>query len=939
MIIRKLELNGFGKFRNKEIQLSDGLNVIYGPNEAGKSTMQKFVEGMFFGFKKPYKSRRVFTYELLAYQPWEGEQYQGALEFENQGKVYRIDRNFKEDDVIIGNAQTGEILNKKFKQHKGTKEFNLAETHMNLNRNIFSNTISISQGDCISDEELTQEICSKLTNLSYSGSANISIRKASMELERVLKEEVGSEKVLKSPLGQLTRQIQQLEEEKGRLETMVNSIRSYELQLAETRPIIMESIEKKRKKEEETKRLKDSLLAKKLKNIREQEKKIKKINSIIYELEKYRYFPIQQRERVVELKEGIKNVENNLKEINESLKKQKQLVKQPRKYIEKNAHFQDLDFEAASLISRDYALYKSFNDQLIQKKNFMEKTKESLNEIYEELSKEFWKKCGNKDLYEAEKLEDSINSLKNSSLKSKIDLLEEKKNILENQLKGSKNLLLFVLSLVGVILVPTVMLNHLFAFMMTVPFLLSVNVFKQRNQLDQDLQKITNEMQELIEQDCDEQENIEDMHKKLDKILKRNQVQNPRDLRLKISQYGVLLTEKDRLEKDLKVVNREIKDLSQRYREFENDITHMLEKASLWRKGEEITELKIEEFKNRLSDYQSTFNMLMNSEEKIVELEKASNKYEVEMFNLQEESEYIFISAGVKCFEEYFEGCRRHREVEILLEQRLKYEEVLNALLEGTSLQELRKVDLSLIDSQEVQSEVSEAQIKMKQRELEKINEELTRIKSRHAELEAKIEATVKDYRPLTEVEEQLSIKIMERDNLREQGDALRAAIKMIEIVAKEIHRDFAPKLNEKVSSLISKITNNRYQQVKISKEMDITVMAPETGKHVSIHDLSGGTIDQFYFSVRVMIADLVTGNNSLPLILDDCFVQYDRKRLNEVLKCLIELSKKRQVIFFTCHSREIDMLREIKGKFKLIDLEEPKLLFLDRLHKKTEKA
>jgi len=161
----------------------------------------------------------------------------------------------------------------------------------------------------------------------------------------------------------------------------------------------------------------------------------------------------------------------------------------------------------------------------------------------------------------------------------------------------------------------------------------------------------------------------------------------------------------------------------------------------------------------------------------------------------------------------------------------------------------------------------------------------------------------------------------------------------MIEIVAKDIHRDFAPKLNEKVSELISRITNNRYKQVKISKDLDITVMVPETGKHVSIHDLSGGTVDQFYFSARVMIVDLVTGNSNLPLILDDSFVQYDWKRLCEVLKSLVELSKKRQIIFFTCHSREIDLLREIKGKFKLINLEEPKILFLDLLQKKTEKV
>ena len=53
MIIKKLELTAFGKFNNTTIELSEGLNLIGGSNESGKSTIHKFVEGMFFGFFKP----------------------------------------------------------------------------------------------------------------------------------------------------------------------------------------------------------------------------------------------------------------------------------------------------------------------------------------------------------------------------------------------------------------------------------------------------------------------------------------------------------------------------------------------------------------------------------------------------------------------------------------------------------------------------------------------------------------------------------------------------------------------------------------------------------------------------------------------------------------------------------------------------------------------
>ena len=63
MKIRKLGIKSFGKFKDKEIKFEDGLNVIYGNNEAGKSTAHKFIQGVFFGFFKPYSKNKIYSYE------------------------------------------------------------------------------------------------------------------------------------------------------------------------------------------------------------------------------------------------------------------------------------------------------------------------------------------------------------------------------------------------------------------------------------------------------------------------------------------------------------------------------------------------------------------------------------------------------------------------------------------------------------------------------------------------------------------------------------------------------------------------------------------------------------------------------------------------------------------------------------------------------------
>ena len=51
--IIRMQLIGFGKFRDRTIELSPGLNLLEGPNEAGKSTIQAFLTGMFYAFFHP----------------------------------------------------------------------------------------------------------------------------------------------------------------------------------------------------------------------------------------------------------------------------------------------------------------------------------------------------------------------------------------------------------------------------------------------------------------------------------------------------------------------------------------------------------------------------------------------------------------------------------------------------------------------------------------------------------------------------------------------------------------------------------------------------------------------------------------------------------------------------------------------------------------------
>ena len=59
MQIKNMQINNFGKLKNKEIELANGINVIYGENESGKSTLLKFITSMFYGINKNKNGKRI----------------------------------------------------------------------------------------------------------------------------------------------------------------------------------------------------------------------------------------------------------------------------------------------------------------------------------------------------------------------------------------------------------------------------------------------------------------------------------------------------------------------------------------------------------------------------------------------------------------------------------------------------------------------------------------------------------------------------------------------------------------------------------------------------------------------------------------------------------------------------------------------------------------
>lgn len=149
----------------------------------------------------------------------------------------------------------------------------------------------------------------------------------------------------------------------------------------------------------------------------------------------------------------------------------------------------------------------------------------------------------------------------------------------------------------------------------------------------------------------------------------------------------------------------------------------------------------------------------------------------------------------------------------------------------------------------------------------------------------------------LTKLKEQMQANDVE-------AAALDLAMKTIQDLSEEIYDSFGSVLNEQVSEIISRITNNKYSEVKIDDQL--RVMVKSGSSFISMDYLSTGTMEQIYLALRLSIANVLIAEE-MPIIMDDVFVTYDYQRLKETLSCLGEYMN-RQIIIFTTNPGIQDM-------------------------------
>lgn len=292
MKIKNIKINSFGKINNKEYDFSEKINLIYGKNEAGKSTLLKFIQNIFYGTSKNKKGKSFSDYDL--YKPWGEGDFSGKLKYKlDSGEEFEVYREFGKKNPKIYNENL-EDISKQFNIDKNTgSEFFFEQTK--VDEFMFLSSIVSMQQEVKLNKQDQNIYIQKIANLAGTGDDNISYKKAIDKLNKKQLDEIGTDRSQGKPINlsinkinEYENEIKELEDYKQKqyiIENEINKL-NYEIEnekLKEKYLKELKEIKEKEKIENEKLNLNKKIIEKNEESIKE---KKQNLNSLLNQKEK-----------------------------------------------------------------------------------------------------------------------------------------------------------------------------------------------------------------------------------------------------------------------------------------------------------------------------------------------------------------------------------------------------------------------------------------------------------------------------------------------------------------------------------------------------------------------------------------------------------------------------------------------------------------------------
>ncbi len=949
MTIDRLEIREFGKFNDETLIFSDGMNVLTGKNEAGKSTIALFITYMLYGVPKDRRKDDYSSRDRII--PFGKSCARGAMILSKGEKTYRIERYFgltqREDTMLLLNEKTRERI--VIPGEPGVFFTGLQEE-------TFTRLLMVHEMNHSVDSKGAPEILEKLRNFALTGDEKISSDKAVKILEEKIKEIQNSRKTGKYDL---------LKERNSWLKIKENETRELKSHLNVLKTQLLN-------KEEERETLKkDMHILKAAGNMREKLRELEDYEDILFLLRKKE--ETQNKLKAFPTGEEIAELKTAGEKINEADELKNVINLKTREYNSSLEILFSLENQRKEIISSAEAINYSYGNEegteKVNNGNLSPFTPEKRDEL-KRLSEDFIETRKNINFLKntGELPQDEVNILGRAYLDS-IDKIRRLKN-------RTPELILLIISAVFLFVSfffkvqsenPETFPDLLFS-VPVILLILSVGIFIWKKRQSGNEEKKAS-MALSVLKDTSGQENTEGLMELL-RILSSGG--------FSVTLEGLIEKEKTAEARIRNILSSsgcrdigEFYDKSERLEGIDAETSSM--RKSLSRMRSEIEELKKillshekemkETVKSLISNENNQYSSLgllltegtgyihpensfqndtiqndtiqndsiesdsfLSREQGSSEVVSGENISEVKNYsksNSEENREgpgingnsrvsvraadfeltgeqYKSVISGIRRFilkEDYVRELEAElKEIVESLESKSPDGDLSEIVLNPPSLSGEDKKNLmdDLKDNTE-RIEILSEKLFVCEREIENLRKETERISMETEKLPAIISETEENDAEMT--------------RLLRKAESLKIASGTISSILEEKKEEYLPRVSERMSIIMGKLTGMKYPEVYLKENFSLDYVSD--GLSHDMKYLSRGTEDLMWLGLRTALCDIILDGGKFPLIFDDSFIHLDDERLRATMDYLGSRTGDRQIIILSCQAREEKILEE----------------------------
>lgn len=823
MLIKRVSIEQFGKLKKQTFEFQDGINVIQGDNEAGKSTLQTYILSMFYGAR----TSRKFNLDIRRkYIPYHENHSFGTMEItlENQNLLVerKISGKRKEDLFRIYDRDT-------FEQAPYSE--NLGKDLLDVELEEFIKTLYISQNGTKFLNEKDEGLSTKLTNLLESGDEEVSFTKAMMTLDKEMKLIKGARK---------TGKLDEIYQELSKLHLSLEQAKSMQKRKSESQRILAGLEEEEaqiQRKKEEIRILKDRIHLYEVKNeflrIRRNLQELKAIKE-----QKSTSFTLPEDEEMKEIREKerkLRDLTEDLMLLEDELKGLKRRKIEVDMRLEPFRGYEEIGREAILTMVRLQG-----EELLLEEKLKYFRTDSTFNrnllERREELSR----------------------------------LLKNYQKHLTGLKSRKPSLMIASLAILLTAFVVQSITDNLWAAAGVGGG--SLMIFLLRGPLEK--KRIAHHLRQV--------DSIEDAIRSISAELQMNPDEVIRSKRI----IDKMPRDKERLQ----LVRRQEEVEQYKYRVFQLTNAKTVEELL---KGEE------------------EYRYLLYEEK---EIGKEILKTEKEIQSRSELKENLFAAYKARITEIGFReeehdpyGFPDLLDLEIMRLQELSNKEsglqyALKGLIGDREEKEVQQ-ELDAMESLGITEDLDLEALETRERDL---SDRLAKMEEKSSKV--RLEMREMSFTEPLQIEDAILSLLEEEKMLKRRYEVLELTRSLMKDSYEKLRKEFTGTLNEKVTAIYKEITGKE-RTIKVSELFSMNYQ--ESGMLWEDTFLSHGSMDQLYLSLRIAMADLIYAGRKVPLILDEAFSSYDEERLRKTLHYLMKCTDRFQIFLFTCHKREVEMLKE----------------------------